>query len=442
MSQASNELLKNLEFCVFDLETTGGNQKSDKIIEIGLVKIRNLKIVDNKGMLINPEIKIPEFIQKLTSISQSDVEDAPTIEEAIDEIIDFMGDSILVAHNTSFDVPFFNSVLKRLKRSQMENKSICTNLMTKYLIPGLMNSNLNYMCQIFHIEHNQAHRALDDAMATSELLLKFLNIYIEKDINKLNHLYYPKNKYELDRINFKFKKDEEYKNTNKQIIDKIKNIKFPFLISIKGNNGVLDFSFPSLNTEKEAQFIIKHLESIEWKTATIRIFGTFLEAFTHFSPGFQKLSPELREDIVNILWDTHIPKDSELKKGEENFNDNKISDFVITHHIVPQQYIIYPTNTLTHKNELIFRYPTQRKKLIQFINSKANKISSKKLSNLLPQELQNFINNYLVHSKNISIPLLHFNKSLPQKRLKDFYKQIEQFLKEYPNPYKYPADHI
>lgn len=101
------ELVKSLKFCIFDLETTGGNHKTDKIIEIGLVKVENLEITKTKNFLIQPEMKIPDFIQKLTTITQSDVKLAPIIEDVIDEILEFMDDSILVAHNTSFDVPFF-----------------------------------------------------------------------------------------------------------------------------------------------------------------------------------------------------------------------------------------------------------------------------------------------------------------------------------------------
>ena len=110
----AHEIMSNISFCVFDLETTGGHHDYDKIIEIGLVKIKKLEVVDQVDYLLNPEIEIPEFIQKLTTITSLDVEGCPVIEEVIDDIIDFMGDSILVAHNTSFDVPFFNSVLTRL----------------------------------------------------------------------------------------------------------------------------------------------------------------------------------------------------------------------------------------------------------------------------------------------------------------------------------------
>src|SRR5690606_27973280 len=101
-SQHSNELLRSLKFCVIDLETTGGNPATEKIIEIGMVKIENRRISEERSFLINPEKDIPDFVQKLTGIRKSDVEHSPKIEEVIDEVIQFIGDSILVAHNTSF----------------------------------------------------------------------------------------------------------------------------------------------------------------------------------------------------------------------------------------------------------------------------------------------------------------------------------------------------
>jgi DNA polymerase-3 subunit alpha (Gram-positive type) len=158
MSNVSHELLKSLNFCVIDLETTGGNPETDRIIEIGMVKIENLKLTEEQNFLVNPEKEIPEFIQKLTGIKSADVAHSPKIEEIIDEIVQFVGDSILVAHNTSFDIPFLNGTLKKLGRPTLENKVICTNIMTKYLIPDIMSSNLTYMSQIFNIEHLLVHQ--------------------------------------------------------------------------------------------------------------------------------------------------------------------------------------------------------------------------------------------------------------------------------------------
>ena len=116
LNSDSFDLINELSFCVIDLDTTGGNHNKDKIIEVGMVRVNNLKITDEKSFLINPETQIPDFIQKLTNISQNDVKDSPLIEDVIDEIIEFIGDDIIVAHNTSFDVPFLNGVLKKLKK--------------------------------------------------------------------------------------------------------------------------------------------------------------------------------------------------------------------------------------------------------------------------------------------------------------------------------------
>ena len=199
MEKQSAQIVDELNFCVLDLETTAGNPKKDKIIEIGMVKVRKREIVEEKSFLINPEIPIPDFIQKLTRISQKSVKDSPLIEDVIDEIIDFIGDDIIVAHNTSFDVPFINGVIKTLKKEELKNKVICTNVMTKHLIPDILNSNLNYMSRLFNVNHSKAHRAHDDATATAELLIIYLNIFVEKGIKKVNQLYYPRNKFELDR---------------------------------------------------------------------------------------------------------------------------------------------------------------------------------------------------------------------------------------------------
>ena len=173
--QESIDLLRDLSFCVIDLETTGGNHDSDQIIEIGMVRIEGLEIADEKNFLIDPGMRIPDFIQKLTSIKQKDVKGCPKIEDVIDDIVDFIGDDVIVAHNISFDLPFLNSVLRRLGKEELDNRNLCTNVMTKHMIPEIMSSNLNYMSQLFEIDHSKAHRAYDDAMATARLLLKFLD---------------------------------------------------------------------------------------------------------------------------------------------------------------------------------------------------------------------------------------------------------------------------
>ena len=99
--------------------------------------MENLAITEELHYLINPERPIPPFVQKLTAISPKDLTNAPKIPDVIDEILDFIGTSIVVAHNVSFDLPFFNSVLKRLERPLLSNRSLCTHLMSQYLIPNI-----------------------------------------------------------------------------------------------------------------------------------------------------------------------------------------------------------------------------------------------------------------------------------------------------------------
>jgi DNA polymerase-3 subunit epsilon len=106
------------------------------------------------------------------------------------------------------------------------------------------------MSKIFNLQHQKAHRALDDAMASAELLLKYLTIFIHKKIVKVNSLYYPKNKFELDRINFK--KDVPVNG----IIEQIESLNSPFLVTLKGIEGVVLFSMPAHGTVEEKAYNI------------------------------------------------------------------------------------------------------------------------------------------------------------------------------------------
>jgi len=426
----SYKLIHSLTFCVFDLETTGGNHQHDKIIEIGLVRIKELKIQAKKSFLIQPEVHIPDFIQKLTSIKDSDVNDSPLIEDVIDEILEFMGDSILVAHNTSFDVPFFNSVLKRLGREELANKSICTNLMTKYMIPNLLSSNLNYMSRIFNLEHQKAHRALDDAMASADLLLKYLSIFIHKNISKINSLYYPKNKFELDRINFK-------KDTPINIIlSSLQKLVSPFLVTLKGPEGVVLFSFPSRGTENEYKYIESKIKTIPFEIITIKLTGPYFQGLSEMSSYFSKIENSLTVEIVKKLCEFSQLDFSKIKSDESLPFP---SDFIILNHLIPDQYIIYPLSSLHHKLELVFRYPTHQNKLVQYINSKSSRILQGKLKK---DHLPPLINNFLVEYLNSKQDFLLVKASSQKVTNNDYKAIIEEFISKNPNDYNFPEIYL
>jgi len=430
MTTNSYQLLNELSFCVFDLETTGGNHVNDKIIEIGLVRVENLKIVAQKSFLIKPEMHIPDFIQKLTNIKEADVNDAPLIEDVIDEILEFMGDSILVAHNTSFDVPFFNSVLRRLNREELKNKSICTNLMTKYMIPNLLSSNLNYMSKIFNLQHQKAHRALDDALASAELLLKYLTIFIHKKIHKVNSLYYPKNKFELDRIHYK--KSTPLDN----IVAQIESIKTPVLVTLKGHEGVVLFSFPSLSTPDETKYIVEKIKETPYEILTIKMIGPFFQGLIEMSTYYSKISENLQLETIQKLCEFN-----NISFADVNV-ENQIDfmyDFVIMNHLIPDQYVIYPLNSLHHKMELVFRYPTHQNKLVQYLNSKSARIIQGKLKkDHLASLMHNFLAVYLQKTNGY----LLLNKSTQKLVNADIKESLELFVTNNPNNFFFPQQYL
>lgn len=439
------ELLDSISFCVFDLETTGGNHDVDQIIEIGLVRVQNQKIIAEKHLMVKPEIEIPIFIQRLTSISPSDMKDAKKIEEVIDEILEFMGDSILVAHNVSFDVPFFNSVLRRLGRPQLQNKSLCTVLMTKYLIPDLLNSNLNYMSKIFGIDHAKAHRALDDTKATAELLLTYLDIFANKGINKINHLYYPRNRYELDRVNF------EVKDGIEPILKKIEGIKTPYLLTVKGENGIILFTLPGKKIESELTYINKNLSSSKWELATIRIFGSFLEAFVHFNSYFGKIDAVVKNEIMQFLWKAHFncsPQNQILSEDKAEAplpSPADHGDFVVLYHLIPEQFAIFPLLAMHPKSELVFRYPGHKKKLVQYISSKSSKLAANKVKKtFFPPMIIPFLNRYLEKAEQdpANADVFLFKKTLPLKKEAEFYATLEAFLKKNAQSSTYPRQYL
>lgn len=428
-TNASHELLNSLSFCVFDLETTGGNHNNDKIIEIGLVRIEHLEIVAQKSFLIQPEVQIPEFIQKLTSIKESDVNDAPLIQDVIDEILEFMGDSILVAHNTSFDVPFFNSVLRRLDRPELSNKAICTNLMTKYMIPNLLSSNLNYMSKIFNLKHQKAHRALDDAKASAELLLTYLQIFTHKNIQKVNSLYYPKNKFELDRINHKKNVPFEF------IKEQINSLKSPFLLTLKGVEGVVLFSFPCHGTDKEKSYLLQKIKQTPYELITLKLVGPYFQGLIEMSSYFSKISEALQNEILDKLCEFNsISRETLAVTSAES-----PGDFVILNHLIPEQYVIYPLNSLHQKMELVFRYPTHQNKLVQYINSKSARLNMGKLKkDHLPASITSFLYSYL-KTHNDSLLIQRSNQKVTNADLKD---SIETFIEKNPNTYQFPQIYL
>lgn len=163
--------IHSASYVVFDIETTGLSAFYDHIIEFGGVKIENGQSIESFQTFIKPPVSIPKHIERLTGISDAHVLHAKTIEEEMDRILDFIGDSILVAHNASFDVDFMNEILRRLGKKQLDNTVIDTLSLSRVLFENRRSYRLGSIARILKINYDEgvAHRADYDAEILSSV---------------------------------------------------------------------------------------------------------------------------------------------------------------------------------------------------------------------------------------------------------------------------------
>lgn len=177
------------EFCVFDFETTGTSSKTDKVIEIGMAKIKKGKIVDTFSTYINPGRPVPYYITNITGITSSDVQDAPYFEEVYSQINSFIGDSVLVAHNLGFDISFLRNECYSAELQMIPNDAICTLKIARKIFPALPSKSLGNIVKYLKIRHRDVHRGLGDAIATGKVFLKmFKTLREDHNIDSIKDL--------------------------------------------------------------------------------------------------------------------------------------------------------------------------------------------------------------------------------------------------------------
>ncbi len=177
-------------FVVFDIETTGFSSVTNHIIEIGAVKVENGKIVDRFSTYVNPQEPIPYRITKLTTITDADVMDAPTIDQVLPEFFAFCEGCVLVAHNASFDTGFIKENARKLELPYAYTH-VDTLAMARVLLPQLAKFTLDHVAKTVGVSLENHHRAVDDAEATAEIFEKFIPMLLEKgahDLDAVNEL--------------------------------------------------------------------------------------------------------------------------------------------------------------------------------------------------------------------------------------------------------------
>ena len=166
-----------------DLETTGLDSNRHQILEIGAVRFRGDEVIETYQTLVNPGVPIPEFIQRLTHISPQQVKRAPFFSSVAAEIEDFLGADPIIGHNIQFDIGFLAS-----NGVPLNNPSYDTWDLASVFMPQSRQYSLKYLTTHFQVEHNDAHRALADAMATKNVYIKLLRLAAEQDSGLLSYL--------------------------------------------------------------------------------------------------------------------------------------------------------------------------------------------------------------------------------------------------------------
>ena len=149
------------EYCVFDLETTGISHITEKITEIGIIKIKNGEIIDTFETFVNPEKPIPEEVVNVTHITDDMVKDSPTIDKIMPKVLEFMGNSVLVAHNADFDIGYMKYNCEQLGLP-FNNTHVDTLRLAKAIFPEFSRYKLGFIADKLGIKVDVAHRALDD----------------------------------------------------------------------------------------------------------------------------------------------------------------------------------------------------------------------------------------------------------------------------------------
>lgn len=175
------------DFVVFDIETTGFSSVKNKIIEIGAVKVSGGQITDRYSTFVNPEVPIPYEIEKLTSINDEMVMNAPTIEVILPEFMKFCDGCIMVAHNAEFDMSFIRENCRRQGFST-EFTVVDTLGMARSMFENLKNYKLDTVVEAVggSLEHH--HRAVDDAESTADIFVKLSARLKERGITDLDAL--------------------------------------------------------------------------------------------------------------------------------------------------------------------------------------------------------------------------------------------------------------
>ena len=186
------------QIVVLDLETTGLDHRTERIIEIGAVKMQGDEVIDSFSALVKPDVPVRQSSYQIHHISDEMLENAPSIEEVLPQTLEFIGASPIVAHNAIFDYSFINEACKRLLGERFRNVRIDTYEMFRVVFPEEVSHGLSALLARFGFPSHVEHRALDDAQNLALVYPKLRDLYIQQkswQFSQLENIEYLGEKY-------------------------------------------------------------------------------------------------------------------------------------------------------------------------------------------------------------------------------------------------------
>ncbi|MCY4444530.1 MAG: 3'-5' exonuclease [Proteobacteria bacterium] len=168
------ESIRSATWVVFDLETTGFHKHSDRIIEVGATKYRGQKEIESFSSLVYTDVAIPPTVQSLTGIDPSMLVGKPTMTEVLPQFLEFIQGSLLVCHNSAFDMNMLGAELQR-QNIVVDYSCLCTLKMARDLLSHLANKKLVTIAEYFGFSYTTQHRSLEDARVTGQVFQKMLD---------------------------------------------------------------------------------------------------------------------------------------------------------------------------------------------------------------------------------------------------------------------------
>lgn len=189
LTRGTDPLLEETEFVVFDLETTGLSAERCRICEIGAVRVKALEVVGTFESLVNPGVRLPDPVARITGLRDEELRRAPAISTVLDRFLAFAGDELLVAHNARFDQRFLERQLILRQGHRLSEPPLCTAALARRLLEGrLRRVSLASLAHFFDVPTRPCHRALPDAEAAAQVLVHLIGLAQELGARRVSEL--------------------------------------------------------------------------------------------------------------------------------------------------------------------------------------------------------------------------------------------------------------